>query len=175
MPSPDTWLSEAEADAWLDLVAVAELLPAALDAQLTRDSGLTFFDYFTLAQLAEAPGRSVRMSDLAAQTNATAARLSRVVGRLEADGLVERVRDESDGRARHARLTKSGVHALADAAPGHLRTVRRLFADVLDTDQMVRLSELCRLLLVSLDPDRVMLAQTLAGRAGRAGLSSPPR
>jgi len=169
------WLSAAEADAWLDLVAVAELLPSALDAQLTRDAGLTFFDYLVLAQLAESPERSLRMTDLASQTNATVARLSRVVGRLEADGLVRRVRDDSDGRGRHAQLTKAGVQALTRAAPEHLRTVRRLFADAFTEDEMQDLSRLCRRLLEALDPGRVVLAQTRQGRGGRAGLSSPPR
>lgn len=169
------WLSTQEADAWLDLVAVAELLPAALDSQLTRDADLTFFDYLVLSQLAEAPNRSLRITDLAAETNATVARLSRVASRLESAGYLRRLRDDNDGRTRHAQLTDAGVEKLASAAPGHVRTVRRLFADVLAVDQMGELSRLCRVLLTALDPDRVLLAETLGGRAGRAGLSSAPR
>jgi len=168
------WLTTQEADAWLDLVAVAELLPAALDSQLTRDADLTFFDYLVLSQLAEAPDRSLRITDLAAETNATVARLSRVASRLERDGYVRRMRDDTDGRTRHAQLTDAGVQKLGSAAPDHIKTVRRLFADVLTVDQMGELSKLCRVLLGALDPDRILLAETLAGRSGRAGLSSMP-
>lgn len=173
--SEPRWLAEHEADAWLDLVAVAELLPAALDTQLHRDSQLSFFDYFTLSQLAETDDHSMRISDLAAQTNATVARMSRVASRLEADGLLERMPDATDARARRAAITGRGVTALDEAASGHVDLVRRLFADALTADQMNDLSSICRVLLSALDPDRVMFTETLAGRSGRAGLSSRPR
>lgn len=169
------WLTRQEADAWLDLVAVAELLPAALDSRLALDAGITFFDYLVLAQLAESPDRSLRISDLAAQTNATVARLSRVVSRLEDRGYLHRLRRDGDGRARYAQLTEAGVAKLDSAAPDHIATVRRLFADALTADQMHALSHLCRILLGALDPDRVMMAQTIKGAAGRVGLSAPPR
>ena len=80
------WLSADERAAWVRLSAVLELLPAALDAQLSADSHLTHFEYFTLAMLSEAPDRPLRMTDLAAQTNATLPRLSHVVRRLERGG-----------------------------------------------------------------------------------------
>ena len=51
--------------------AVLELLPGVLDSQLRRDAGLTHFEYYALAMLSEAPQRTLRMTALAAQTNAT--------------------------------------------------------------------------------------------------------
>ena len=88
--SDTAWLDADQQAAWVRFAAVLELLPAALDAQLSRDVGLTHFDYFTMAMLSEAPERTLRMTALAARTNATLPRLSRVVTRLELIGLVER-------------------------------------------------------------------------------------
>src|ERR1700712_1334209 len=99
------WLDDNERRAWLQLVAVVELLPGALDAQLRRDSGLAHFDYFVLALLSEAPNRTLRMARLARSANSTLPRLSHVVSRLEDRGLIERMPAAEDGRATNARLT----------------------------------------------------------------------
>ena len=69
------WLDEDERATWLRLIAVVELLPGVLDAQLRADSGLTHFEYFVLAMLSEAPGATLRMTALAQRTNATLHRL----------------------------------------------------------------------------------------------------
>lgn len=69
MDSP--WLTDAERAAWVRLVAVVELLPGVLDTQLRRDADVSSFDYFVLAMLSEAPDRTLRMTALARQTNAT--------------------------------------------------------------------------------------------------------
>ena len=92
------WLDEAEREAWLRLVAVVELLPGVLDAQLRAEAGLTHFEYFVLAMLSEAPERTLRMTALAQRTNATLPRLSHVVIRLEDRGLVDRFPCPEDGR-----------------------------------------------------------------------------
>ena len=65
------WLSDDELAAWVRLVAVVELLPGVLDGQLRRDAALTNFEYYVLAMLSEAPQRTLRMTALAARTNAT--------------------------------------------------------------------------------------------------------
>src|SRR5689334_25263168 len=101
--------------AWVRLAAVLELLPAALDAQLRRDSQLTHFDYYVLAMLSESLERTLRMTALAARTNATLPRLSHVVRRLEERGLVERFPCPEDGRATNARLTAVGWDAVVAA------------------------------------------------------------
>lgn len=174
MPSDVRWLSGGEAESWLDLMALVELLPSALDAQLERDADMNFFEYLTLAQLAAAPDRVLRVSQLAAETNATPARLSRVVSRLEKQGLVVREPDAADGRGRLVRLLDPGVARLAEAAPGHVAMVRRLFADRLTATQARELAATCRRLLAGLDPDREVLARTRIGAGGRPGLSGPP-
>ena len=154
--SEPRWLDEDERAAWLRLIAVVELLPSALDAQLRRDSQLTHFDYYVLAMLSESPERTLRMTALAARTNATLPRLSHVVRRLEDRGLVERFPCPQDGRATNARLTTAGWEAVVAAAPGHVEAVRRHVLDPLTPAQVRQLREICDALLPTLDTDRAL-------------------
>jgi DNA-binding MarR family transcriptional regulator len=153
------WLNDDERAAWLRLVAVAELLPAALDAQLRRDSGLTHFEYFVLAMLSEAPERTLRMTALAQRTNATLPRLSHVVRRLEERGLVERFPCPEDGRATNARLTDGGWRTVVGAAAGHVEAVRRLVLDPLSPAQVDQLRGIGDAMLSVLDPHGYMTRQ----------------
>ncbi|MDT0164621.1 MarR family transcriptional regulator [Actinotalea sp. AC32] len=152
------WLDDDELAAWLPFIAVVELLPGALDAQLRRDSGLTHFEYLALAMLSEAPGRTLRMTGLAARTNATLPRLSHVVSRLEKRGLVERTACPEDRRATNVRLTDAGWDVVVDAAPGHVATVRELVVDALTPAQLRALRDASTTLLERLDPDGAMTA-----------------
>jgi DNA-binding MarR family transcriptional regulator len=152
------WLDEDEQAAWRRLVAVVELLPGALDSQLRRDAGLTHFDYTVLAMLSEAPQRTLRMTALAAQVNATLPRLSHVVHRLEGRGLVKRFPCPQDGRATNARLTPTGWRKVRDTAPGHVANVRRHVIDALTPDQVAQLSAITEAILQRLDPDGTMTA-----------------
>lgn len=147
------WLDEVERAAWLRLVAVVELLPSVLDAQLRADAGLTHFEYFVLAMLSEAPERTLRMSTLAQRTNATLPRLSHVARRLEERGIIERFPCPEDGRATNARLTTAGWDAVTAAAPGHVNTVRRNVLDPLTRQQLDQLRDVADALLARLDPD----------------------
>ena len=152
------WLEENERAAWLRLVAVTELLPGILDGQLRRESGLTHFEYYVLAMLSEAPDRTLRMTALAQRTNATLPRLSHVVQRLEARGLVERFPCPEDGRATNARLTEQGWAAVVEAAPGHVAAVRHHVLDALTPEQVDQLTRIGDALLTRLDPDGRMNA-----------------
>ena len=150
------WLDAEERAAWLRLVAVVELLPGVLDAQLRRDAGLSHFDYFVLAMLSEAPDRRLRMTALAHRTNATLPRLSHVVQRLEGRGLVERFPCPEDRRATNARLTDAGWDAVVAAAPGHVDTVRSHVLDPLSRSQLKQLTTIGDALLSRLDPEGLM-------------------
>lgn len=146
------WLTKDELATWVRLVAVLELLPNTLDAQLRRDADLTKFDYYVLAMLSEAEDQTLRMTALAAQTNAALARLSHVVRRLEDRGLVERVPCPEDRRATNARLTQAGMDKVVEAAPGHVANVRQLVIDALSPAQVQQLGEIADSLLSRLDP-----------------------
>jgi DNA-binding MarR family transcriptional regulator len=152
------WLSAEERAAWLRLFAVLGLLPAALDAQLNREESLTLFEYYCLAMLSEAAERKLRMTALAARTNATLPRLSRVISGLEQAGLVVREPCPEDRRATNAVLTPAGWDKIVQAAPGHVTAVRELVLDPLTPAQLAQLGRICDRLLSRLDPDGRMLA-----------------
>ena len=147
------WLDDNEQKTWLSLVAVMLTLPAALDAQLQRDAGLTHFDYVVLAVLSAAPDRTLRMSDLAARANSSLSRLSHAVSKMEARGWLRRERHPEDGRATVAIMTEAGWDKIVATAPGHVETVRALVFDALSEAQIKQLYRIDNRLLDKLDPD----------------------
>lgn len=156
------WLNPDERRVWLRLSALMELLPAALDAQLQRDADLTKTAYLTLAMLSEEPGRSLRMSELGARSNASPSRISHVVSRLEKDGWVRREKSPCDGRGQVAILTDAGYEKVVASAPGHVARVRDLVFDPLAADDLTELDAVMVKLLDVLDPDAKFAATALA-------------
>ncbi|MGY4544294.1 DNA-binding MarR family transcriptional regulator [Arthrobacter sp. UYNi723] len=150
------WLTRDELAAWVRLYTVVELLPNVLDSQLRRDADLTSFEYYVLAMLSEAPDWTLRMTALAAQTSATLPRLSHVVKRLEARGLMERFPCPEDRRATNARITDEGWRKILETAPGHVANVRRHVIDALTPEQLGQLRGIADALLRRLDPEAAM-------------------
>src|SRR6201996_6404118 len=120
------WLSDEQQAAWRPFVALLLRVPAMLDAQLQRDAGINHFDYLVLSGLSEAPGRTLRMSELAARASSSLSRLSHVVSRLEAKGWVRREPCPGDGRFINAVLTDAGWQKVVAPAPGHVAAVREM-------------------------------------------------
>lgn len=143
----DQWLTAKEQRAWIGLTAIMWRIPGPLDAQLTRDSQLTLFEYFVLSSLSMTEARSRRMSELAAESNATPSRLSNVVGRLESRGFVVRQLDPTDRRGTRAVLTDAGWDKVVAAAPRHVAEVRRVVIDRLTPTQITALAEIAQQLL----------------------------
>ena len=151
-PQEPRWLDPEETQAWRALAKTLVRLPAALDAQLHRDAGISHFEYQVLALLSEAPDRTQRMSSLAAQAEGSLPRLSQVVARLEQRGWVRRVPDPADGRYTLATLTGQGQAKVTQAAPGHVQEVRRLVLDPLTKTQSRQLREISRRIIRAMDP-----------------------
>ena len=148
-----TTLTDGEVRAWLPFAVVLELLPAALNAQLTRDHNLTLFEFYVLNWLRGAPDHRMRLSALAAGTSSTVPRISKVTSRLAAAGLVRRVTGHAtDGRAVTIELTPAGERALVAAEPGHLHAVRELVIDVLSPAQVGQLEAISEVLATRLHP-----------------------
>lgn len=145
-------MSRQESRAWLALISTAELLPAALDAQLQRDSGLTHYEFMVLSALRQ--HGSMRLGDLAAATNATLPRASKVISRMHERDLVQRVTADDDRRAVALTLTSAGRRALVLATPGHLDTVRALVLDRLTPAQLDALADVLEPIVAALDPQR---------------------
>lgn len=151
------WLTEAELDAWLSVVRLMTWLPCSLDQQLRRDSKLGMAEYQALAMLSRRQGRTMRMSSLAAATNASPSRLSHLIERLERRGLVRREPDPVDGRFTNAILTEDGARTLAEAAPGHVAHVRSVVIDALSPEQLRRLGR---------DAERILARIGVSQRTG---------
>ena len=152
-PQEPRWLDTEERQAWVTLASALVRLPAALDAQLRRDAGISHFEYQVLALLSEAPRRTLRMSALAMQAEGSLPRLSQVVARLEQRGWVRRTPDPADGRYTLAILTDQGRAKVTQAAPGHVQEVRRLVFDPLTKTQSRQLREIGRRITRAVDPD----------------------
>jgi DNA-binding MarR family transcriptional regulator len=93
----------------------------------------------------------VRVSDLATQMLWERSRLSHHVTRMERRGMVERAECVEDGRGAFVAITPAGRAAIEQAAPGHVRTVRRLVFDALTAEELRTLSTLVDKMLVRLD------------------------
>lgn len=137
-------MTEAEFGVWVSLATLLERLPAALDAQLQRDSGLTHFEHGVLYALDSAPERTLRMSTLAGFASATLSRLSRAVTRLEAKGWVRRESDPTDGRFTLAVLTEEGHGMVARSTPAHHALVKHLVFDSLSDAQTRQLGSIAQ-------------------------------
>lgn len=168
MTSDTRWLSTEESAAWVRLVALTELLPTALDAQLLRDAGLTHFEYGALMAIAGAPERTMRMTELASRTNATLPRLSHVARRLEERGLIERFPCPTDRRATNATITEAGLDLITQAAPGHVDTVRSSVLDLLTEEQIGQLYQIAGAVLARLDPEERLAATSCQFSEGPA-------
>lgn len=125
-------LDQAEEDVVRALARVLLVLPRLLDADLVREHRLALHEYQVLMHVSESPKRLLRMSDLAARCEFSLSGTTRIVGRLEADGLLKRVTCVQDARGTNAVLTHRGLKRLQAAWPTHLASVRRHIVDNLD-------------------------------------------
>ena len=130
------WLSEAEMHAWRAMIETAIGLVATLDNELQAAHGLTLGDYEVLAHLSEAPGHSLRMTDLASRLHLSPSGITRRIDGMVRAGLVERHQCPTDRRGSNAVLTEHGMEVLQRAAPTHVEGVRRHFVDRLSADQL---------------------------------------
>src|SRR3954451_16132347 len=122
MASPSTsseLLSERELRAWRGLLKAHATLVKALDAELVADHGLGITSYEVLLHLAEADAGRMRMHDLASSVLLSRSGLTRLVDRLERDGLLRREACDSDARGAYAALTDGGRRRLAEARGTH--------------------------------------------------------
>jgi DNA-binding MarR family transcriptional regulator len=130
------WLTDDEQRTWRAFLEATRRLDEQLDRELQHEAGMPLTYYTILAMLSEAPGRTLRMSELARITWSSRSRLSHAVDRLEEKGWVTRISCPSDKRGAFALLTDAGFAVLEAAAPGHVEGVRRHMFDQLTPDQV---------------------------------------
>jgi DNA-binding MarR family transcriptional regulator len=134
-------LSPAELGAWRGLLRVHSSLTKALDAELVREHGLPLSSYEVLLFLAEAPDGRLRMSELADGVLLSRSGLTRLVDRMEAEGLLRRERCEDDARGFNALITPEGREQFARARRTHLDGVRERFLSHLSPDELRALAD----------------------------------
>lgn len=125
------WLNDSEQGVWRRLLAIQCRVRERLDRELQESHGLSLGDYDVLVHLSEAEGRSLRMSELAERLLLSRSGLTRRVDGLVRSGWVERKACPDDGRGSLAVLSDAGSELLREAAPTHVRGVRRYLIDPL--------------------------------------------
>jgi DNA-binding MarR family transcriptional regulator len=134
MTSPRRHLATS---AWGSVLQVHASVVPALDRLLQAKAGLSLSWYDVLLELAAAPQRKLRMSDLGARVVLSRTRVSRLVDEMAAAGLVTREQNPQDGRSAYAALTREGLATYRRAAPVYLTGIEEHFAGPL-SDQELR-------------------------------------
>jgi DNA-binding MarR family transcriptional regulator len=124
-----------------NLGRVMAVLPRALDADLQREQRMSLSEYTVLRILSEAPGRQMRMSELATACDMSLSGMTRLVARHESLGYLRREPCATDARGLNAVLTDAGLTRLQEAWPTHLVSVRRHIFDHLGTLDLGRLAD----------------------------------
>lgn len=122
--------------AWRAFLSTSHLLERRIEEQLKAAAGLTHPQYEILVRLADAPGRQMRMTELARGVVVSKSALTYQVTQLEKAGLVERANCPSDDRGVLAVLTEAGMGCLRRVAPGHLEVVRAYLIDRLSREEL---------------------------------------
>jgi DNA-binding MarR family transcriptional regulator len=123
------------------LRAYAELM-RTLDAELAREHDMPLSSYEVLLYLNDSDEGRMRMSELADSVLLSRSGLTRLVDRLEREGLLRRERCESDARGLFAEITDEGRRVFGEARATHLDGVRRLFLDRFTRDELRAIGEL---------------------------------
>ena len=137
----DGELSPLELGAWRGLLRAHAALARALDAELEERHGMSLSSYDVLVHLRKAADHRMRMSDLADRVLLSRSGVTRLVDRLERDGLVSRDTCSSDGRGCYAALTPKGELALERVRPTHLAGVRQRFLSHFSEDELAQMGE----------------------------------
>lgn len=135
-------LNDQELRAWRGLLRAHASLAKVLDAELEERHGLPMSSYEVLHFLAGSDQGRMRMCDLAEQAQMSRSGLTRLVDRLERDGLLERCSCEHDARGAYACLTASGRERLSEARSTHRSVVREHFLSRFSQQELSSLAEL---------------------------------
>jgi DNA-binding MarR family transcriptional regulator len=112
---------------WRDLADRHARVTCALERELQDEHGLGVSEFEVLERLAVGDKEQRRMQDLAESVYLSQSALSRLIGRLETDGLVSRAICSEDRRGIFACLTPEGRARYEAARP----TQRRVLAESL--------------------------------------------
>ena len=129
--SEPRWLNENEQQLWLEFREFLWGYPSAMDRQLIRDAKMSSGEYAVLAAISEAHPDPVRPGDLASTLQWERSRVSHLLRRMEAKGLISRCATSTDGRGQEIDLTELGWDTIRQSAPDHVSFVRETLFDPL--------------------------------------------
>lgn len=144
------WLTASEQRVWRAHLLASARLTELLDDDL-REHGLDLAEYEILVTLDETQGHQLRMSELAEAVHQSRSRMTHTVGRMEHQGLVERVSCPTDRRGVWAHLTEAGHGLLVTTAPNHVDRVRENFIDPVSPGDLETLGRIYRAMLNTMD------------------------
>jgi DNA-binding MarR family transcriptional regulator len=128
-------LTREELASWKGMLRTHRDLVARLDSELEREHGLPLSSYEVLMILGDSDDGRARMGEIADELLLSRSGLTRLVDRLERQGLVRRERCEDDARGFFATITPAGRKKLEVARPAHLDGVRdHFFSALTDRD-----------------------------------------
>ena len=113
---------------------------------------LSAVEFEVLMRLARSPGNRLRMTDLAGQTSLSTSGVTRVVDRMDRDGLVRREACPSDRRSSYAVITTPGRQRLDEVLPGHLELVQQWFIGQLTPQQLDNMLDSLRAIRDAVNP-----------------------
>jgi DNA-binding MarR family transcriptional regulator len=137
-PDPADW----RVAAWRSFLRAHATVVRELERDLDNDAGLPLAWYDVLLTLAQAPQRKLRMAQLADRVLLSRSGLTRLVDRLEREGLVRREPSPDDARGTYTVLTVEGLHRLREAVPTHLASVQRHWLSHFDDAELQTLGRL---------------------------------
>jgi DNA-binding MarR family transcriptional regulator len=145
----DEGLTTEELTVWRTLQRAQVHIARHLESELLVAHDLPLASYDVLTQLAEEPARRLRMNDLAGRVLLSRSGLTRLIDRLQREGLVAREACASDARGLFAVLTDAGAARLAEARPTYLRGIRAKFLDLLGPGEIGLVREMLAKLLLA--------------------------
>ncbi len=140
------WLEPIEDRAWRGLRRIDLLVLGAIARDLHADSQLSEADYQVLTNVSEADDHQVRFRELATRMQWSTSRLSHQLARMERRQLIQRQDHPEDGRGSNVTLTPHGHAIVTEAAPHHVRSVRRHLFDALSPAQVRHLADIAETL-----------------------------
>ena len=142
MTSQVTDLRGIELEAWINFLRAHAAVTRQFNAELLATHGLTINDYDVLAQLARAPEQSLKRVDLSERVLLTPSGITRLLRGLETAGYVSNRPCAEDARVTYAVLTPEGQEKLDEARKTHVASVRALFSERFEKDELETLASL---------------------------------
>jgi len=152
LTSQVTDLRGIELEAWINFLRAHAAVTRQFNAELLATHGLTINDYDVLAQLARAPEQSLKRVDLSERVLLTPSGITRLLKGLETAGYVSNRPCAEDARVTYAVLTPEGTRKLEEARKTHVASVRALFSERFDKDELQALASLLERLPMTTTP-----------------------